>query len=505
MEAVLAFDLGTGGNKVNLYYADGSLAHSSFYSYNTQYPGSGLHEQRPDDWFDACVKGTKEVLERTGIEANRIRAIAVSGHSLGCVPIDNNGDLLLDRVPIWSDSRGSDQAAHFFKSFSEGLWYNRTGNGFPAGHYTAFKIKWFKENMPELYKRTHKFIGTKDYINFRLTGELVTDYSYASGSGVYNLLQWGYEDSFIKALNLHPDIFPQINPSTGQVGNLSSRAAKTLGLTTDVKVIAGGVDNSCMALGAGNTCPGRLYASLGSSSWVAVSDSKPLLDLKTRPYVFTHVIPGMFTSALGTFSSGTTFQWIKNNFCKDLIKEAGDKGKNVYELMIAEAMESTIGANGLIMNPSLAGGSSLDVRPDIRGFMANIDLKHSRSDIIRAGMEGITYSLWNIITALRSISSIGDTIRLVGGGSINPFWRQMYANAMKIKVEKTNIGQEAAALGAASLAAVGAGLWSDFKAIDEIHQTRAMHEPDPINSENYLKVMEKIQSESIKYFTDQAQ
>lgn len=500
MEAVLAFDLGTGGNKVNLYYANGELAHSSFYSYDTKYPGSGLHEQRPDDWFNACVEGTKEVLQKTGIDAKQIRAIAVSGHSLGCVPIGKNGELLLEYVPIWSDSRGTKQANTFFNSVDEELWYTTTGNGFPAGLYTAFKIKWYEENRPEFFAKTDKFIGTKDYVNYKLTGELVTDYSYASGSGVYNLKKWAYEDSFIKALGLRPNIFPQIIPSTGVVGNLTSQAAKLLGLTTDVKVIAGGVDNSCMALGAGNTCPGRLYASLGSSSWVAVSDTHPLLDTKAKPYVFTHVLPEMYTSALGTFSSGTTFQWIKNNFCKDLMLEAEKTGKNVYEMMIAEAMQSNIGANGLTMNPSLAGGSSLDVNPEIRGFLSNIDLKHSRKDIIRAGMEGISFSLWTIITALRSFSKVSDTIRLVGGGSINPFWRQMYADAMNIRVEKTNIGQEAAALGAAALAAVGAGLWDDFSTIDDIHKTEAIHEVNSADAEKYLELMEKIQAESIQYF-----
>jgi len=500
MEAVLAFDLGTGGNKVNLYYANGELAYSSFFSYDTKYPGSGLHEQRPDDWFDACLKGTKDVLEKTGVNPKEIRAIAVSGHSLGCVPISKNGELLLEYVPIWSDGRGAKQGEAFFQTIDEELWYNTTGNGFPAGLYTAFKLKWYKENVPEVFSKIDKVIGTKDYINYRLTDELVTDYSYASGSGVYNLKKWGYETSFIEALGLNPDIFPQIIPSTGVVGNLTSQAAKLLGLTTDVKVVAGGVDNSCMALGAGNTCAGRLYASLGSSSWVAVSDTHPLLDVKTRPYVFTHVMPEMYTSALGTFSSGTTFQWVKNNFCKDLILESEKTGKNVYEMMIAEAMQSSIGANDLILNPSLAGGSSLDVSPDVRGFISNIDLKHTRGDVVRAAMEGISYSLWTIIEGLRSMSDVSDTIRLVGGGSINAFWRQMYADAMNIKVEKTNIGQEAAALGAATLAAIGAGIWTDFSMIDKIHKVEAKHKIDAKNAEKYSDLMKKIKTRTMMNF-----
>ena len=148
---------------------------------------------------------------------------------------------------------------------------------------------WFRSHEPEWFNRTDVVLGTKDYINYRLTGVKATDNSYASGSGVYSLSDRSYNQEFIAASGLPSSIFPVILPSTRVLGTLTPEAAKELGLPQSVQVVAGGVDNSCMALGAGAYREGRAYNSLGSSSWIAVSSAKPVIDVATRPYVFDHV------------------------------------------------------------------------------------------------------------------------------------------------------------------------------------------------------------------------
>ena len=209
--------------------------------------------------------------------------LAISGHSLGAVPVDREGRLLRNTIPIWSDARAQEQARRFFEKVDENEWYLTTGNGFPSALYTVFKIMWYMDNEPDIYRDAFKIIGTKDYINLRLTGVIKTDHSYASGSGVYDLKRNAYHEGYITASGISADKLPDIIPSTAVLGTLTPRAAEETGLGTNVKVVCGGVDNSCMALGAKNVEEGRVYTSLGSSAWIAVSSTEPVLDPKRSP------------------------------------------------------------------------------------------------------------------------------------------------------------------------------------------------------------------------------
>jgi len=486
---IIAYDLGTGGNKASLYDVDGQCLAAVFEPYETRYPQPGWHEQRPEDWWNAVVKSTHRLLADGAVEAGAIECLAVSGHSLGCVPLDAAGGLLRESTPIWSDKRAVAEVAGFFEQVDPLAWYRLTGNGFPAPHYTVFKILWYREHEPQMFARIDKIIGTKDYVNYRLTGRIATDYSYASGSGVYDLCGWDYSDDLIAAAGLRREMLPEIVPSTYLLGELSGEAAAQLGLPQTVKVAAGGVDNSCMALGARNIAEGRVYASLGSSSWIAVSSDKPLLDERAKPYVFTHVMPGMFTSAVGVFSTGTSFKWVRDQLCADLVAQAERDGADAYELMTELAAQSPAGANNLLFNPSLGGGSSLEASPNIRGAFLGLDLGHTRADVIRAAMEGIALNLRCAIDELRGLATLSDEMLAVGGGSQSPRWQQIYADALNVRVVKTNVGQEAGSLGAAAVAAVGSGLWDDFSTIDDVHQVIDVAEPITQNVEQYDKLL----------------
>jgi xylulokinase len=485
---IIAYDLGTGGNKASLYEQNGQCVASTFVPYDTLYPQAGWHEQRPRDWWQAVVESTTRLLAETGVDTHAILACGISGHSLGCVPLDQAGRLLRETTPIWSDSRAVDQTRAFFEKVDEAQWYQTTGNGFPAPLYTVFKVMWYRDHEPDMFRNIDTVIGTKDFINYRLTGRIVTDYSYASGSGVYDLLQWDYSDRLIEAGGLPRSIFPAIVPSTEVLGELTADAAEALGLPRTVKVVAGGVDNSCMALGARNIKDGRVYNSLGSSSWIPVCSANPLLDAQTRPYVFTHVIPGLFTSALSIFSSGTSFQWVRDQLCQNLVAQAQREGRDPYEVMTDLAARSPVGANHLLFNPSLGGGTSLDASINIRGAFLGLDLRHTQADLIRAAMEGITMGLRLALDALQKLTPLSDEILVVGGGSRSLLWRQIYADVYNLKIIKTTVDQQAAALGAAALAAVGTGLWPDFDIIDDIHQIESVIPPIP----EHVRVYERL-------------
>jgi xylulokinase len=492
MAYILAYDFGTGGIKASLYNESGNCLADGFDAYETFYPAPGFHEQRPDDWWQATVKSTRKLL-LTVSEAiiKEIEVIGISGHSLGVVPVSRSGELLRKTVPIWSDSRPDKQPSRFFTQIPEQEWYNKTGSGFPAALYSIFKLMWFRDNEPEMFQRTYKILGTKDYINFRLTGVMATDPSYASGSGVYDLLSRAYSSELLQASGISPGILTDIVPSAEILGNLTAEASKALGLPRRVRVVAGGVDNSCMSLGAGAFREGRAYNSMGSSSWIAVSSSAPLLDDKKRPYVFDHVVPGQYVSALAIFSAGSSLSWVADRVCRDLMERSKLEGINPYSLIDAEAATSPAGANGVIFNPTLAGGSSLDVSPAMRGAFLNLDLRHTRADLLRSTLEGISLGLRNVLDELRALTRVEEPLTLVGGGANSPFWRQMNADIYHMTVVQTKAGQQAAALGAAAVAGVGAGIWSDFSIIDDISGVTGYHHPEENSAAIYKEILVK--------------
>ncbi len=443
--------------------------------------GRCLHEQ-PEQVF---TESTRQLLAKGLVRPADIECIAISGQSLGVVPVDSRGALLRQTTPIWSDTRAAKQTEAFFRKVDRDAWYMTTGNGFPAECYSLFKIMWYRDNEPEMFRRVHRVIGSKDYINLRLTGETATDFSYASGSGAYSLRDWAYQDDFIRASGLPRELFAEIVPSTRILGALTREAAEAFGLPGTVKVACGGVDNSCMALGARNTEEGRVYTSLGSSSWIAVSSRKPVLDPKARPYVFTHVVPELFTSAVSIFSAGSSFRWIRDTVL------GGEMvgGRDAYEVMNEMAAASPVGANKLLFNPSLAGGGSQEASPNIRGSFAGIDLRHSRADLVRSGMEGIAMNLGAVLGVLRRFVPVSDEMLVVGGGSKSALWRQIFADVYGMRVVKTNIDQEAASLGAAALAAVGCGIWKDFTPVDRIHRVTSVETPIEKNAAVYRKLV----------------
>ncbi|HSK67212.1 MAG TPA: FGGY-family carbohydrate kinase [Anaerolineales bacterium] len=486
---IISFDLGTGGNKASLYDAEGNCLASTFVPYETHYPQVGWHEQQPVDWWNAVVQSTRQLLEASAVRKEEIVCLGISGHSLGAIPVDRDGNLLRKATPIWSDTRAEKQVEEFFARVDPAEWYLTTGNGFPAACYTVFKVMWYRDHEPDMFRQIHKILGTKDYINFKLTGEMKTDYSYASGTGIYDLKKWDYQTDFIQASGIPAEVWPEIVRSTHILGCVRPEIADQLGLGHDVKVVCGGVDNSCMALGAKNIRDGRVYTSLGSSAWIAVSSEQPVLDEMYKPFVFAHVIPDMFTSAVSIFSAGTTYNWVKDNICGELKAEAQATNVDVYSLMNQVAERAPVGSNKLLFNPSLAGGTSQDGSVHIRGAYMGLDLKHGMPELIRSAMEGVAMNLRLRLDLLRKYTRLDNEILLVGGAARSRFYLGILADAFSTRIVKTNIDQDAGALGAAAIAAVGYGLWESFEKIDAIHKTVEIVEPNIENNQVYEKLL----------------
>lgn len=488
MRYILSYDLGTGGTKAALYEETGNLRASAFVSCQTYYPQIGYYEQRPVEWWNSVVLSTRKLLDESGVNPAEILCLSTSGHSCGVVPIDYDGELTAEQTPIWSDTRAVEEAAAFFNKVDERAWYENTGGGFPPYLYAIFKIMWIKKHRPEQYQRTRCYIGTKDYIHYRMTGVLCTDPSNASGSGVYSLQNEIYVDDYIKASGVDANKLPPIVPSTAVVGTLAPAAAKELGLPETVQVVCGGVDNACMALGAGCIGDGEAYTSLGTSAWIAVSGRKPILDYEKKPYVFAHCVPHMTVSSTAIFAAGNAFRWVKETLCGNLVRDEEAGMGDAYRKMDELAATSPVGSNRLLFNPSLAGGSSLDRTPHVRGCFLGLDLSHTQADIIRATLEGVCLNMRMALDVLEQYAPLGPDMLLVGGGGKSRFWRQMFADVYNKNILETSVGEDAGSLGAAVVAAVGCGLWN-FDKVRELLPVKNRQKPRPEQAEAYRRLL----------------
>ena len=480
MSKVISYDLGTGGIKASLYDENGTPLADSFIQYNTYFPQEGYHEQRPMDWWNSVCQSTRVLLDKTGTDPKDIVSLALSGHSLVAAPLDSAGNLLLDRVPIWSDTRAIDFVDDFFSHVPYKRWYMTTGNGDPAECYSVLKLMWLRKNMPDIFQKTKIVLGSKDFVNYMFTGVACTDPSYASGSGVFDLLAWDYSAEFIAASGLPKSIFAPIRPSHAVVGYVTKEAAEASSLAPGTLVACGGVDNSCMSLGALGIGEGKVYTSLGSSSWIAVTAKEPILDINKKPFVFAHIEEGFYTSATSIFSAGNSFRWMRDNICPEVLNDADS-----YSRMNEWAASVPAGSNGVLFNPSLAGGSAQEKSPNIRGSFMGLSLGSTREEMVRSCMEGIALNLKICLDDLTQYVPCAEEMLLCGGGSKSPLWRQIFADVFDLKIIKTNIDQDAASLGAAAIAARACGLWEDYSRIESLHNSKSVSLPIPENAKKY--------------------
>lgn len=470
---VLAWDLGTSGTKTAVYDEEGICFGSVVTPYPTVYLQSNRHEQRPEDWWDSVRRGSYRVLHEHGIEKEEIACCCISGHSMGVVPVGGEGHALLDAVMIWSDSRAEEQARAFFDRFDEQAWYRRTGSGFRPCHYPLFKIKWMQQHMPEVYRDAVCFLGTKDYINYKLTGIRCTDQSYASGSGMWDMQEHTYTDDLIECIGIAREKLPVVRRSTDVIGTILPEVAREMGLCANTAVVCGGVDDACMALGAMAYQQGQSYVSLGSASWIAVAVEKPLLDDFARIYTFEHVVPQRYVSGLSIASGGSALQWVRNNLCRDLGEQEG-----AYARMDEEAAQSAPGARHVLFDPSLAGGMPFDKDDAAQGGFLGLNMTHTRSDLLRAVLEGVAMDLKRCMNFLEASVKSGRNMYFVGGGAVSDLWMQILAEILNVRAVRLGAGRHAASLGAAACGAVACGLWSGFDELQKRNIDMRVFEPD---------------------------
>ncbi len=463
MKKIMALDIGTTGIKVSIFDEKGVSLGSEYREYPSFYPKDTYVEQKPDDWWEAFCDISQTLLKIKGIEAKDIVAVAPSGQMSTAIPMDKDGNLLLSPVFIWADMRTGKQVQEVCDKLGGfDAFYNITAAGLATETYSAFKIAWLRDNMPEILEKTDKFLQAKEYVGYRLTGEMATDYTDASDTGMldYRTLDWSPE--ILKAIGITRDKLPPIRKSSDILGKVTAEAARKTGLLEGTPVVVGGGDVSIAAAGAGVVQEGMCYFYIGSAMWTGVYSAKPISDLPSRMLGLASATGKGYTPHHIVFGGGVCYQWVR-----DLIKIPGLEGNITYGTLDELAGNTEPGANGLIFLPYMRGGGAPHHNPKARGAFIGMGLNHTYGDIARSVMEGIGFGLREMIEIFDAPIS---QVRMIGGGSKSDAWRQIVADITGKEVTITTLTQETNAWGAALCAGVGVGLWPDFTVTDKLIQ-----------------------------------
>ncbi|MBI3360116.1 MAG: xylulokinase [Chloroflexi bacterium] len=483
---LLAHDLGTTGNKATLFDDGGRLIASAFSGYQVHYPQPTWAEQDPGDWWRAIVETTRRLLTESRVPPGDIAVVSFSGQMMGCLPVDAAGRPLR-RCIIWADQRAVAQAARLAERVGEERVYRITGHRI-SPTYSGPKIMWVRENEPQVFAQAHKFLHVKDYIAHRMTGAFVTDRSDASGMNLYDLDDGAWSEEILDAVDLDPGLLPEVHDSTDAIGKVTREAADELGLKTGTPVVIGGGDGASAAVGAGAVAEGTAYNYVGSSSWVSFAAPHPIYDAGRRIFNWAHMVPGVFAPCGTMQSAGGSYQWLKREVCWIEGREAEETGVDVYEIMNRHAAESVPGAHGLLFLPYLQGERSPHWNPRARGGFVGLQITHTRADLIRAVLEGISMNLRTILQSFLDAGAKIDEITLIGGGVKGALWRRILADVFGRPVLVPRLLDEATSLGAAVAGGVGVGLFEDFSAVNRFIEIVDRHEPDPAARAVYDRV-----------------
>ena len=487
-KVILAHDLGTTGNKASLYSIDGELVKSCYHSYGTYYPQPGWVEQNPEAWWQALIASSQEVLSSAQVAASQIQGISFSGQMMAGIPVDREGHVLQKDVMIWCDYRSGQQAQAIKEKIGWQKFYQTTGAGMEIPLYPIAKILWIKENLPEIYEKTFKFLGAKDVLIQRLTGRFVTDYSDASNTALLDIHSKKWAVDLIQEVGIELDkLSDEVLPSHTVVGKVTRKAAEETGLLEGTPVILGGGDVACAALGAGVIQEGFAYNYIGSASWLAIASQKPVFDELMRPFTLCHVVPDMYVVQLAMFSAGVVFEWIRDQICWLESSYAKQVGLDTYDILTQEASGSPAGANGLIFLPNLRPGGAPHNNLNDTGALLGLTLAHKRADIIRAVLEGITFNIRLMSEAMeKQVGTPFVELRMIGGGSKSALWRDIEANILNRRILTLSAHQEANSLGASIIAGVALGLYESFaEGVKQYVKQRESVEPKEATAKIY--------------------
>jgi xylulokinase len=460
MNAFLGIDVGTSGTKTIAIDERGKILAQATAEYPLYNPKPLWSEQDPEDWWMATVKTVQAVVKKARLKAAEVKSIGLSGQMHGSVFLDQK-NRVIRRAILWNDQRTSaecDEIEHLAGGRKQLI--KMVANPALTG-FTAPKILWLRNHEPKNFERTKKILLPKDEIRRRLTGEFATEVSDASGMLLLDVAKRDWSKQLLSKLQLDIGLLAKCHESEEVTGKLTKSVAAELGLSTDCLVVGGAGDCAAGAVGNGIVSRGVLSTSIGTSGVVFVHSDTVQVDPQGRLHTFCHAVHGKWHLMGVTLSAGGSLQWLRNRLCETEVALAKKRKIDPYEILSDEAAKVPAGSEGLFFLPYLSGERTPHADPEARGCFVGLTLIHDRRHMVRAVMEGVTYSLRDCLDIVRQLGVPVNQIRASGGGSRSALWRQMQADVFNQKVS-TIKADEGAAFGVALLAAVGAGAFKDI-------------------------------------------
>ncbi|RAK20361.1 xylulokinase [Anoxybacillus vitaminiphilus] len=473
MKYVIGIDLGTSAVKVLLMNQNGEVCKEISKSYPLIHEKSGYSEQDPAEWVKKTTEALAELVKDFDGHVEDIEGISFSGQMHGLVLLDKNYQVLR-RAILWNDTRTTQQCKEIYDVIGEEKLLKTTKNPALEG-FTLPKLLWVKENEKDIYERASVFMLPKDYLRYCMTGQIHTEYSDAAGTLLLNVHEKVWSKEICDLLDIDISLCPPLVHSYECVGTITSSFAESTGLSKSTKVYAGGADNACGAIGAGILSEGKTLCSIGTSGVILSYEENSDRDFQGKVHYFNHGKENAYYTMGVTLSAGHSLEWFREVFAK----------QEDFHTLLSGIEHVPIGSNGIIFTPYLVGERTPYADSVIRASFIGMDTSHRKKDFVRAVLEGITMSLNESIQIFRENGKNIDTIVSIGGGAKNETWLQMQADIFNAAIVKLS-SEQGPAVGAAMLAAVGAG-W--FASLNECADVFIKHS----------KVIEPIKENVDKY------
>ena len=478
-ETLLGIDVGTGGCKIALIDTRGNVLAGGFEEYPTHHPQPGWAEQIPEDWYNAvcCIlKGmrTQGVLDTAGI-----RAISVDGSTHNAVLLGKKMEVLRP-VIMWTDQRSRGESEDLDEENGDLIF--ETAFQKPAPTWTLPQMLWLKKHEPKIFPEIEHVLFVKDYIRYRLTGKICTDYIEAQGTLFYDVKNRRWSEKLCALAAIPLKALPPLVKPSDVAGRVTARASAETGLPEGIPVVAGASDSAVEDYAAGAVEPGQCVIKLATAGNVNVMTAAPVPNARTLTY--SHIVPGLWYTVTATNSAAICMRWFRDNLRGD---PANNKGENVYAAMENEAVKSPPGARGLFFHPYLQGERSPYWDPDLRASFTGAAMSHTRGDFIRAIMEGVAFSLLDCKRVIDEMKLPISQIRLIGGGAKSDLWSRIVCDVFGKELVRPEACD--ASYGAALLAGVGMGVFDNEKdAVAKCVKIKDVLAPNEQNHAKYAKL-----------------
>lgn len=441
----IGIDLGTSAVKLLLMDENGRIEKTVSKDYPLCFPHPGWSEQDPEDWFSRSLEGLEELL--SDCDRDRVMGIGFGGQMHGLVALDRDDNVIRPAI-LWNDGRTGRQTDYLNNVIGRDRLSKCTANIAFAG-FTAPKILWMKENEPEHFSRICKIMLPKDYLAYRLCGTFCTDYSDASGTLLLDVEHRCWSREMLRICGISEQQLPRLFESFETVGCLKPDIAAKLGLSENVRVVAGAGDNAAAAVGTATAGDGACNISLGTSGTLFISSRSFGVDKNNALHSFAHA-DGSYHLMGCMLSAAACNKW----WMDDILKTT--------EYQSEQDRITGLGQNRVFYLPYLMGERCPHNDPDARAAFIGMSMDTKREDMTLAVLEGVAFGLRDSLEVARSIGVCPKRTKICGGGAKSPLWRSIIANVMNLKVD-TIESEEGPGYGAAILAAVGCGVFGSVE------------------------------------------